>query len=71
MEKLRTRVDIWKDFSLRRTGVGMTFLVRQTMVRQSFRKREMAGWRTDEVGPDSVNCLTRALEGRQSCVLGT
>ena len=39
---------------------------REALVRQSLRKREMAGWRTDEVGLDRVNCGSRALEGRQS-----
>ena len=50
-------------------------LVRQTcrpnLVGQSFRKREIAGWRTDELGLDSVNGRSSAREGRQTCLLRT
>jgi hypothetical protein len=44
---------------------------RDRLVRQSFRKPAIAGSRTDEVGLDSVNCPSRALEVRQTCLLRT
>lgn len=65
-------MDIWKDFALRRTGVGVTARSANhglpIMVRQSCRKREIAGWGADEVGLDGVNGRSRALEGCQRCV---